>query len=74
MPGARRSPTRRLLRARRQLRAELPQFLCALWAWDWDWAWCCRGWRASRRTVATEIDELYDAEAAKNQLGHTSQR
>jgi len=25
-----------------------------------------------RRTVATEIDEVYDAEAAKNQLGHTS--
>lgn len=24
------------------------------------------------RTVATEIDEVYDAEAAKNQLGHTS--
>ena len=27
-----------------------------------------------RRTVATEIDEVYDAEAAKNQLGHTSER
>jgi len=25
-----------------------------------------------RRTVATEIDEVYDAEAAKDQLGHTS--
>lgn len=25
-----------------------------------------------RRTVATEINEVYDAEAAKNQLGHTS--
>ena len=25
-----------------------------------------------RRTVATEIDEVYDAEAAMNQLGHTS--
>jgi hypothetical protein len=25
-----------------------------------------------RRTVATEIDEVYDAEATKNQLGHTS--
>jgi integrase len=25
-----------------------------------------------RRTVATEIDEVHDAEAAKNQLGHTS--
>lgn len=24
-----------------------------------------------RRTVATEIDEVYDAEAAMNQLGHT---
>lgn len=30
MPPARRSPTRRLLRARRRLRAELAQFLCAL--------------------------------------------
>jgi integrase len=27
-----------------------------------------------RRTVAAEIDEVYDAEAAKNQLGHTSKR
>lgn len=25
-----------------------------------------------RRTVATEIDEAHDAEAASNQLGHTS--
>ncbi|MDN5895608.1 MAG: hypothetical protein L0H93_16480, partial [Nocardioides sp.] len=25
-----------------------------------------------RRTVATEIDEVYDADAAKDQLGHTS--
>jgi integrase len=25
-----------------------------------------------RRTVATEIDEIYDADAAKDQLGHTS--
>jgi integrase len=25
-----------------------------------------------RRTVATQIDEVYDAEAAMNQLGHTS--
>ena len=30
MPPARRSPTRRLLRARRRLRAELAQLLCAL--------------------------------------------
>jgi len=30
MPPARRSPTRRLLRPRRRLRAELAQFLCAL--------------------------------------------
>ncbi|WP_300680432.1 hypothetical protein [Nocardioides sp.] len=27
---------------------------------------------AFRRTVATEIDEFYDAEAASTQLGHTS--
>ena len=27
---------------------------------------------SSRHTVATEIDEAYDDEAAKNQLGHTS--
>jgi integrase len=25
-----------------------------------------------RRTVASEIDEVYDAEVAKSQLGHTS--